>query len=206
MKIYGYPSTRSTRVLWAAEEVGIEYEFIPIDLGKGAGRQPDYLQINPGGKVPALVDDGIILTESAAICTYLGERFPESGLVPAAGTIERARYLQWCFFVIGELEQPLWTLAKHTFALPPAQRVPEVKATARWEFERAADVLAAGLGDREFILGARFSAADILIAHTLGWAKSADASFPQPNLGTYLERVSSRAALTRARQREAAAA
>ena len=205
MKIYGYPKSRSLRALWAAEEAGAQYEFITVDLGQGESRQPDYLKINPGGKVPALEDDGMILTESAAICTYLGERFPASGLVPEIGSADRAAYFQWCFFVIGELEQPLWTLTKHSFALPAAQRVPEIKATAGWEFVRAAAVLVAGLGDREHILGSKFSAADILIAHTLNWSKSAKVSFEHPNLEHYLSRMMSRPAAARAREREAVA-
>jgi len=192
------------RAVWAAEEVGAEYEFVIVDLGQGEGRQPQYLKINPGGKVPALEDDGIIITESAAICTYLGERFPVSSLVPEIGSSERAAYFQWCCFVIGELEQPLWTLAKHSFVLPQVHRVPEIRATAKWEFARAADVLAAGLGERDYILGAKFSAADILIAHTLNWSKSAKLSLEHVNLERYLERTLSRPAVERAREREAA--
>jgi len=120
---YGYPNSRSTRAVWALEEVGIEHEYIYVHLMAGAGRQPDYLAINTGGKVPTLVNEGLILTESSAICTYIGDHFPALGLTPPIGTLDRAHYNQWCSFTISELEQPLWTIGKHTFALPEQRRV-----------------------------------------------------------------------------------
>ncbi|MCC8988107.1 MAG: glutathione S-transferase, partial [Candidatus Contendobacter sp.] len=115
-KVYGCPHTRSTRVVWALEEVGAEYEYQKVDLFAGEGRQPAYLALNPGGKVPALADGDLVLTESSAICTYIGDAFPASGLTPPFGSPERARYNQWCSFAVCELEQPLWTMAKHRFA------------------------------------------------------------------------------------------
>ena len=129
LTVYGCPNTRSTRVVWALEEAGADYEYVPIDLRIGAGLQPDYLALNIGGKVPTLVDGGFVLTESGAICTYIGDRFPGAGLVPPVGTKERASYNQWCYFALSELEQPLWTLAKHRFALPKQYRVPAVLDT-----------------------------------------------------------------------------
>jgi glutathione S-transferase len=96
--LYGTPNSRSTRVAWALEEAKVDYEFIKIDLRNGEGRTPDYLSINPGGKVPALAEDGFVLTESAAIVTYIGDRYPESQLTPPAATQERGLYEQWCFF------------------------------------------------------------------------------------------------------------
>lgn len=202
MKILGHPGTRTTRVLWAAEEAAAEYEFVRVDLMRGEARQPEFLQINPGGKVPVLVDGDVTLTESAAICTYIGDRFPDSGLVPEPGSPERAAYYQWCFFVIGELEQPLWTLAKHSYALPKARRVPRVKETAAWEFQVAATVLAQGLSDHEFIVNNRFTAADILIAHTLSWSQAAKLSLEHDNLRAYRARMLERPALARVRQAE----
>lgn len=203
LKIYGFPNTRATRVLWTLEEAGAEYEYVKVDLLKGEGRQPPYLELNPGGKVPTLVEEDFVLTESAAICTYIADRYPAAALAPAPNTRQRARYDQWCFFVIGELEQPLWTLAKHRFALPEKRRVPAVFETATWEFSVAAKVLDAGLGDREFILGDRFSVADLLIAHTLAWANKAyKLPLHSERLESYAERLLARPALTRAKARE----
>src|SRR3990167_6397396 len=114
--IYGFPNTSTTRATWALEEAGASYEFVPVNLTRGEHKQPDFLRLSPGGKVPVLVDEDLLLTESAAICTYIGEKFPHSRLVPTNGH-ERARYLQWCFFAMSEFETPLWTLTKHTLQI-----------------------------------------------------------------------------------------
>ena len=204
LTVYGCANTRSTRVVWTLEEIGAEYEYVRIDLLAGAGRQPDYLALNVGGKVPTLVDNEFVLTESAAICTYLGDRFPDAGLVPPAGTQERASYDQWCYFALSELEQPLWTLAKHRFALPEKRRVPAVLDTARWEFSVAAKVLAAGLGRHAFIVGERFTVADILIGHTLAWARAYELPLEHDNLQAYAARLWARPALAEAKRRERA--
>jgi glutathione S-transferase len=204
LTVYGCANTRSSRVLWALEEAGTEYQYVAVDLRAGAGWKPEYLVLNPGGKVPTLVDGETVLTESAAICTYIGDRFPASRLTPPVGSPERARYDQWCYFVLSELEQPLWTLAKHLFALPERRRVPAVLDTARWEFAVAAKVLAAGLGRREFILGDHFTAADILIAHTLAWALGFELPLEQDHLKTYAERLLARPAWARVQEREQA--
>ena len=128
----------------------------PCRSQAGAG-WPEYLALNVGGKVPTLVEGEFVLTESGAICTYIGDRFPATGLTPPVGGQERARYDQWCYFALSELEQPLWTIGKHTFALPERRRAPAVLETARWEFSVAAKILAEGLGRREFIAGDRVS-------------------------------------------------
>jgi glutathione S-transferase len=197
MKIYGTAKSRSIRALWAAEEAQISYDYIALVLSKGEGRRPPFIDINPSGKVPAIVDGDFVLTESAAICTYIGEKKPELGLVPQAGTSERAKYEQWLFFVIGELEQALWTLGKHRFALPEKHRVPEIFDTAKWEFGVAAKVLAKGLGDREYLVGNRFTMADLMAAQTLMWAKMVKRELPE-SLNQYVGRVKTRPALARA--------
>jgi glutathione S-transferase len=204
LTVFGFPNSRSARAVWALEEAGAGYDYVRVDLFKGEGRRPPYIDLNPGGKVPALKDGDFVLTESGAICTYIGDKFPASGLTPPANTQERARYHQWCFFVIGELEQPLWTMAKHRFALPEKRRVPAVIDTAVWEFGVAAKVLDAGLGDREFIVGDRLTAADIMLAHTLAWARAFEVPLGHERLQAYADRMLSRPAVARARAREQA--
>lgn len=204
LTVYGCANTRSTRVVWTLEEAGAEYEYVQIDLPAGAGWQPDYLALNVGGKVPTLVDGEFILTESAAICTYIGDRFPDAGLVPPVGTRDRASYDQWCYFTLSELEQPLWTIAKHRFALPERRRIPAVLDTARWEFAVATKVLATGLGREAFIVGERFTVADILIGHTLAWARAYELPLEHDNLQAYAARLWDRPALANARRRERA--
>lgn len=202
MKLYGRANTRSLRAAWALEEAGVEYEYATVDLFKGEGRSPAFLAINPAGKIPVLVDGDLVLTESFAIVTYVGERFPASGLVPA-DPAARADCLRWCSFVVTELEQPLWTLVKHRFALPPEHRLPAIEDTARWEFARAKDLFERALGGREFILPGGFSGADIFAAHTLAWAKSARIPLDSQRLEAYMTRLAGRPACARAREREA---
>lgn len=212
IRIYGYPFTRSTRACWALEEAGAEYEFIPVNLSKGEHRKPEFLKINPGGKLPALIDGDLVLTESAAICTYIGERFPTSGLVPPPNqTTDRAHYFQWCFFAMSELETPLWTLNKYTRLFPEELRVPAVSGTCIWEFQRASAVLAQHMDGREYAVGDSFTAADILLGGTMNWARNAAAHIPAisiefPVLEAYAERLANRPALVRARSMEAKAA
>ncbi len=205
MKLYGCKNTRSTRAAWALEHVGAEYDYQPVDLLSGAGHAPEYLQINPGGKVPTLVDGDLVLTESAAICIYVAEKFPGGHLLPTAGSADRALCMQWCFFAIGELEQPLWTIAKHRFALPERWRVEAISDTALWEFERAVAVLSEGLAERPYMVGEQLSVADILIAHTLAWARGNGINPEHDNIEAYTDRLLAEPALRRARARELAA-
>jgi glutathione S-transferase len=205
MKVFGYPNTRSARAVWALEEAGADYEYQLVNLLKGAAREPSYLEVNPGGKVPALNDGDLTLTESAAICWYVAERYPHSNLLPT-NLGERALIQQWCSFAVTELEQPLWSISKHTFALPEKRRVPALLETAAWEFARAAGVLALGLGGRPYIVGERFSVADILVANTLSWARNRKVSIESAALNEYADRLLSRPACIRALERERVAA
>ncbi len=205
LTLYGCPNTRSLRAAWALEEAGADYDYVRVALLKGEGRKPSYLRVNPGGKVPALKVGETVLTESAAIVTWVGDRYPQSDLTPAAGTLERARHDQWCAFAISELEQPLWTIAKHRFALPKERRLAAIEETAVWEFGHACRVLAHALKGHSYILGERFDGADILLAHTLAWARSARVPVLPEALLEYAERCLARPAVARAMAREDAA-
>ncbi len=203
--VYAFPKSRSTRITWLLEELEQDYHCHVVDFMKGEHRSPEFLAINPAGKVPALKDEELLLTESGAIVTYLSDKYPAAGLVPPASNLaERAKYNQWCDFALTELEQPLWTMGKHKFALPAEQRVPEIMDTAAWEFQRALDLLSKGLGEHTFILGEKFSTADILVGHTLLWGLSFKQPVKQPNLMAYIDRVKTRPALARAWAKETA--
>jgi glutathione S-transferase len=184
-------------VQWALEELAVPYEFYQLDFTAGDSRSPYFLKLNPGGKIPVLQDGDLVITESGAILNYLGDKYPESGLTPAAGSAARAKYDQWMFFVQSELEQPMWTKAKHKFALPKAHRIEGLNPTAEWEFQQAAAILSMGLGDNEFIVTDRFTMADIMITHTLGWARVAHFEIAQKNLLEYANRNLARPAVTR---------
>jgi glutathione S-transferase len=201
MKVYGYRNGRTLRALWALEEVGAEYEYVEVDVMHGEGRQPSFLKINPGGKVPVLDDGGTIITESAAICMHLAEKYPASGLLPPVGTAKRTECYRWISFVLTELDALLWTIAKHRFGLPKERRIPAVINCAAWEFEAAAKILATGLGDRAYLVGASFTVADIIAGHTLLWAKSARLKLGPDSLTNYLNGLTVRNAFLRAREK-----
>ncbi len=204
LELYGFPNSRSTRALWALEEAGAEYRYVKVDLGSGEGRREPFLTLNPGGKVPVLVDGNLVLTESMAICTYIGDKFPAKSLTPPCGGPERAIYNKWCSFVITELEQPLWTIARHSFILPEHLRVPAVKDTARHEFATAVDVLGKMFPRGEFLLGSRLTIADIFLAQTLNWAQSAGIGHDDGHLSDYTDSLLQREARARARAQEEA--
>jgi glutathione S-transferase len=201
MKLYGYPQTRSSRVAWALEEANAEYEYGLVNLRSGEHKQAAFLAINPFGKIPSLVDGGLVISESAAICTHIAEKFPAAKLIPndAKG---RAEYFQWLFFVVSELEVHLWTAAKHDRLLPEDKRIPEIGNTSYWEFEKAAAVLSTHLKEHPYIAGDQFSAADIVCVSVLIWAHHVKVALDETLLN-YMHKLSERPALARARKREA---
>jgi glutathione S-transferase len=209
--LYGMPHTRSFRALWALEEIDAKYQYQVVNLGLGEGKTPQFLALNPSGKLPVLTDGDLVLTEPAAICTYLADSAPDKKLSPEVGTgdrrkgrrtspraDERARYSQWCFFVLTELEQPLWTMGKHKFVLPKEYRVREVQKTAGFEFMRAIRILEEGLKGREFLVGDHFTMADLLAVHTLSWASGFKIDHGSDLLDSYRERITLRDAWQRA--------
>ncbi len=201
MKLYGYRNGRTLRALWALEEVGAPYEYVEVDIMHGHGREPWFLKINPAGKVPVLDDNGTIITESAAVCMHIAEKYPESRLLPLSGTAERTECYKWTSYILTELDAPLWTIAKHRFGLPKERRVPAAIDTATWEFEVALKILAAELGNRPYLVGGSFTVVDILAAHTLLWAKSARLDLGSNSLVSYLNVLTMRDAFARARER-----
>lgn len=204
LKVYGAAHTRSMRVVWALEELGVEYDYQAIDLASGKAREETFLAINPGGKLPALEDGGFILTESAAMVEYIADKYPEKGLIPSIATQARAKHQQWSYFVMTELEQPLWTIGKHKFALPKEHRVGDVLNTAAWEFQRALNLLSKGLDEQTFLLGETFTVVDILACQTLLWGRAFKQPIEQENLQSYVQRLSARPALAAALARESA--
>ena len=122
MKLYGFGPTRSLRALWGLKELDSDFEFVPVNILAGEHRRPDFLRLNPAGKVPVLVDGDLVLTESAAIVMYLADKYRDKGLLPA-DLKERAEAYRWVMFAVTELEQPLWRITRHTFLYPPKPSV-----------------------------------------------------------------------------------
>ena len=194
LKLYGYGPSRSARCLWMLRELGVPFEYVQVDLGAGEHLGAEYRRLNPFGRVPTLTDGDVTFFESAAICTYLGDRFPQKGLVPPAGTAERALHDQWMFFVVSELDQPLWRIRRNRNLYPEAERVPADIERARKDFCEAGMVLQDALAGRSCLVGERLTAVDIVAAHTLLWSTWYDLLEGFDGLRAYMERLLQREA------------
>jgi len=192
MILYGRGQSRSFRCLWALLEAEVQFEYVSVDPES----LPDnYSKLNSQIKVPTLVDDELVLNESAAIVNYAGQ-LATKNLLPKE-VKGRAAFDEICYFVMTELEQPLWSMGKHMFALPEEHRIKDVLKTAKWEFEKAQTALQTKLDGRGFAVGAAFTLADVLLAQTLNWA----VRFEMPvddNLVAYRDRLYERPACQKA--------
>ncbi|MCQ3828745.1 glutathione S-transferase family protein [Microbulbifer elongatus] len=193
IKLYGTPPTRVTRVLWILNELGVEYEIHPVDLLKGEGQSEAFLQLNPAGKVPVLVDGDLVLTESAAIQLYLAEKYPQAGLIPE-GLEDRAQMYRWIFFLMTEIEQPLWRISRNTFLYPEHKRLPQDIEQAQSECKAMLAVLEQHMKNRAFMAGDRLSVADFNAAYTLDWAREEMLLDEAPRLTEYLQEMYARPA------------
>ncbi len=193
MQLYWAPRTRSFATLWLMEEVGEPYERVLVDITKDANKQPDYLAINPMGKVPALKDGEAVMAEVAAICTYVADTRPQAKIAPPIGDPRRARYLQWLFFAPSCIE-PAMTQAYTKLDMN--------ETAAGWgSSDRVLDVLNGALASGPWLLGEDFSAADIAIGSGLNFAVRQFRMLPdRPNFGPYLDRCAARPAFQRAMQ------
>jgi glutathione S-transferase len=197
--LYHAPQSRSGRPRWLLEEIGVPYEVKRLNLQAGEQRSPEYLKLNPNGTVPTLVDGDTVLFESAAICQYLADKFPEKKLAPPVGTPERGKYYQWIHFAMSGLEPPAVTIFLHTVFLPEAERVPQLVDGARQQIHAAAKVVDDALAGRQWILGDQFSAADVMIGSTLMWAQMMGMIGDDlPNVTAYLGRCVARPATQKA--------
>jgi len=191
MKLYGFPPTRSIRVLWTLRELGVEFEFVNVNLMAGENRRPEFLALNPAGKVPVLVDGEFVLTESVAIVLYLAEKYADKNLLPVA--IEpRAQVNHWLMFTATELEQPLWRIARHTAIYPKEKRLPEEVPLARQDFQDMAVVMEEHMKGRQFLVGENVTVADLVAAYTLDWANEVHLLDASPELRRYMDRMYAR--------------
>lgn len=191
MRLYGFSGTRSQRALWGLKEVDADFEFVSVNLREGEHKRPEFLRINPAGKVPVLVDGDQIIPESAAIVLYLADKYPEKGLMPV-DLSERAQAYRWTLFAVTELEQPLWRITRHTLLYPPEKRSPADIELAREDFRTMAVILEKHLDGREFIVGNKLSVADCVTAYLIDWANELKLLDTFPQLQAYLERLYAR--------------
>jgi glutathione S-transferase len=197
MKLYWAPRTRSLRALWVLEEAGVPYERVRLDLMAGEQKSPDYRLINPMAKVPALTDGAAAVAESGAICAYVADAAPEAGLAPPVGDPSRGRYLQWLFFSPGCIEQ--------AFLVKSANAQVRPESAGFGEFDRVFDVLEGVVAKSPWLLGERFSAADVMIGLDLHFGIDIFKLVPsRPALRAYVDRCLARPALQRAKAIEAA--
>lgn len=191
MKLYWSPRSRSFSGLWLMEETGQPYERVLTDISTGAQKTPEYLAINPMGKVPALKDGEVTIAEAAAICAYVAERYPEAKLAPPVGDPRRAKYLQWLFFAPSCIEPALIQLFT---------KIEVPTSTAAWgDAKQVFDVLDAALDKGPWLLGDQFSAADIIVGSGLNFAVKLFKMVPtRPSFDRYIEACSARPAFQRA--------
>jgi glutathione S-transferase len=191
MKLYEFAPTRSIRARWTLQELGVDFEPIVVNLVAGEHRRPEFLQVNPAGKVPVLVDGDLVLTESIAIVIYLAEKYPARGLMPT-DPLERAEANRWLLFTTTELEQPLWRIARHTAIYPERDRLPADVTLAGKEFRAMAEIVEQHMQQRQFVVGSTVTVADFVLAYTLDWANEAKLLDHCPKLFAYMEEMYAR--------------
>lgn len=192
--VYGSAKTRGFRPVWMMEELGLEYEHTPC-----IPHAKEVRALNPSGKVPVMVADGRAITDSAAMLTYLADHHGK--LTSPAGTIERAEQDTLTHQILDELDAVLWATARHTFVLPEDKRVPAVKATMAWEYERNLNRIVDRI-QGPWLMGEEFTVPDILLTHCMRWAQSAKFSAGSDAAQAYFERATARPAYQAAMKRD----
>ncbi len=199
LTIYHSPRSRSQRVVWLAEEIGLPYRLHFLEMFSDAMKAPEYLRIHPLGKVPAIDDDGFVLWETTAILAYLIGRHSDGALLPPPETRDGARALQWMEFGENALTVIMGEIAAHAGPMPEARRIPALVDRGRAIAPALIGVVEDGLGDRPFIVGDAFSAADIMLGFGLGIARYLEyVNDATPRTRDYLARLESRPAQRRA--------
>jgi len=191
MKLYWCPKTRAIRALWMLEELGVPYERVLVDIRNPAAKaDPAFRAVSPMGKVPALEDGAARLWDSGAICAYLADQYPKAGLAPSIGSADRAAYLQWLLYTNSVIEPAMG----EKFSNAPASA-----ASHGWgSFELMLGVLREALPRDPWILGERFSAADVLLGTACRFMRQFKILDNEPVLSGYADRCMARPALQRA--------
>jgi glutathione S-transferase len=196
--LYSNPMSRGRIARWMLEEVGAPYEVRYLRYGPEM-RSPEFLAINPMGKMPTLVHDGAVVTECAAVCAYLADAFPQAGLAPP--TTARADYYRWMFFAAGPLEAA--TTNKSMGWSAPAEREAML---GYGDFERTTSSLAKRLAQSPYVCGDTFTAADVYVGSHIGWGLGFKSLPALPEFVAYWERLAPRPAQLRAKALDDAAA
>ncbi len=198
MKIFHAPNTRSVRIVWLLEELGLPYEIEKFKLGDAKMRAPEYLKTHPMGRVPALEDGAVTIFESGAIVQYVLAKFGHGRLAPDVASPEFPAYLQWLHYAEGMIMPPVNIIVVETILLPPDRRNQVNVDRATKLLSRMLSAVDAALVGREYLAG-EFSGADIMTGHacTVAVRLGADIS-ALPNVSAYIERLNARPAMQRA--------
>ena len=192
LRIYGIARTRAYRVLWMAMELGLDYEHLPIEIGDAGARSPEFLAINPNGRLPVIVDGGFVLFESLAITLYLAKKHSLGKLYPA--TLEgEAKAWQWSFWAIAEVDRGVNIWSLHAVRLPPEERNASLREEALKVIAGPFQVLDAALAKTPYLLGSDFTVADLNVAAVISRAIEMDLS-ATPHLKAWLRRCLDRPA------------
>jgi len=193
---YHAPNSRSGGTLVLLEELGADYDMKVLNLKRNEQRGADYLAVNPMGKVPAIVHDGALVTEQVAIYIYLADLYPEAGLAPAIGDPLRGPYLRWLAFYAGCLEPAL--ADKAAGHVPPS-----ASSSPYGDYDTVINTVVAQLEKGAYLLGERYTAADVLWGGALYWTVNFGLVPKLPAIERYIDRVSARPATRRAREMDA---
>lgn len=192
LRIYGIARTRAFRALWIAKELGLDYEHLPIEIGDAGARTPEFLAINPNGRLPVIVDDGFVLFESLAITLYLAKKHSNGKLYP--GTLQgEARAWQWTMWALTEVDRGVNIWSLHAVRLPPAERDAAKRDEALKVLAAPFKVLDAAVAREPYLLGGDFTVADLNVAAVISRAVDMDLS-AVPNLKAWLMRCLERPA------------
>ncbi|MFZ3361420.1 MAG: glutathione S-transferase family protein [Xanthobacteraceae bacterium] len=197
LRIYGVARTRAFRALWVAEELGLDYQHLPIEIGDAGARAQEFLALNPNGRLPVIVDDGFVLFESMAITLYLAKKHSTGKLYPAM-LEDEARTWQWSFWSIAEVDRGVNIWSLYAVRLPPAERDALLRDEALKVVAAPFKVLDAAVAKQAYLLGDEFTVADLNVAAVISRAIDMDLS-DVPHLKAWLarclERPAARAAL-----------
>lgn len=189
---YHWPQSRGRMVHWMLEEVGAPYRIEVTNLEKGDQKKPAFLAVNPMGKLPTIVHRGTVITETPAIITYLADEFPAAALAPPIGDPARGAFLRWMFFGAGCIDA---ALIDRALGRPAPERA---SAVGYGRFEEFVEILDKLISRSPYLLGEKFSAADLYVGSQLGFGLMMKALEPRPSFQSYVERVTSRPAQRRA--------
>jgi len=200
LKIYGVARSRTARVLWMAQELGLDYEHVKVDFATGETRSPAHLALNPNGHIPVIDDNGLILWESMAINLYLAKKYSAGKLYPSS-LADEARAWQWSLWGMTEVERPLLTALMNRAFYPEAQRDAAAADMAEKTLAQPLGVLDGVLGCSANLLGANFTVADLNVGSILAWARPAQIDMsPFPKTAEWLKNCAERPAARAARQ------